>query len=259
MTEPDRTLIDAVRAALRDAADPHCAPQMQAYMKSALPFYGVPKPVRSACLRPVLRAHAPTDRARWEATVRALYDEATYREERYAALDLLGIRAGRAWHDPRLVPVLEHLVVAGAWWDLVDEVAGHHLAPTHRAYPEDLAPVIRAWAIDDDVWIRRAAVLSQLGSRATTDRALLADVVDANAVRPEFWLRKAIGWALRDFSGTDPDWVRRFVDARPQLSGLSRREALRRIERALGATSATQPHPRDAGREARVASDITGE
>jgi 3-methyladenine DNA glycosylase AlkD len=174
-----------------------------------------------------------------------LYDEASYREERYAALDLLAVRAGRPWQDPDLVPLLEHLVRAGAWWDLVDEVAGHHVAPVHRAYPRELAPVVLRWAIDGDMWLRRAAVLSQLGSKGSTDRELLAEVIEVNAERPEFWLRKAIGWALRDLSPHDPTWVAAFVTTHPELSTLSRHEALRRIS--------------DAGRESRGSRGAPGD
>jgi 3-methyladenine DNA glycosylase AlkD len=248
MPAPDRSLVLAVRAALREVADPTRAPAMQAYMKSALPFYGVAKPVRVRRLRPVLTAHPPTDRASWEATVRVLYDEASHREERYAALDLLAIRAGRPWHDPDLIPLLEHLVRAGAWWDLVDEVAGHHVAPVHRAHPVELATVVRGWSVDHDIWLRRAAVLSQLGSKDATDRNLLGDVIVANAERPEFWLRKAIGWALRDLSPHDPVWVTSFVATHPELSTLSRHEALRRLPGALPGPPGRRGAPGDGSR-----------
>jgi len=220
-----------VRAALAAVADPQRAVAMQAYMKSALPFRGAAKPVQVAALAPVLAAHPVTDRGTWEATVRALYDEAAFREERYAALALLGVRAARAWLDLDLVPLLEHLVVTGAWWDLVDDVAGHQVAPLHRAQPEGMAPVLRAWARADDLWLRRAAVLGQLGSGLGTDRALLSDVIEANAGSGEFFHRKAIGWALRDLAGKDPDWVRDFVDTHPDLAPLSRREALKHLGR----------------------------
>ncbi len=222
----DRALVEAVRHALAEAADPSRSAAMAAYMKSALPFLGVAKPARVAALRPVWAAHPVSDRAGWAATVRALYDEARYREERYAALALLDVRAARPWRDPALVPLLEHLVVTGAWWDLVDEVAGRHVAPLHRAHPAELAPVIRRWAVADDLWLRRTAVLSQLGSKGVTDRDLLADVIDANAASREFFLRKAIGWALRDLAHHDPAWVRGYLaDAGDRLSPLSRREA----------------------------------
>ena len=229
MTAPDRDLVAAVRAALADVADPQRAVAMQAYMKSQMPFRGAPKPVQVAALRPVLAAHPVTDRAIWEATVRALYDGAEYREERYAALALLAVRAAKGWYDPDLVPLLEHLVVTGGWWDLVDDVAGHQVAPIHRAFPDAMATVVRRWSVDDDMWLRRTAILSQLGSGLRTDRVLLTDVIEANAASTEFFHRKAIGWALRDLAWKDPEWVDAFVAAHPGLSGLSRREALKNL------------------------------
>jgi 3-methyladenine DNA glycosylase AlkD len=231
VTEPDRNLVDDVRAALAAVADPVRATAMQAYMKSAMPFRGAPKPVQVAALRPALAAHPVTDRATWEATVRELYDGAAYREERYAALAVLGARAARPWLDLDLVPLLEHLVVTGAWWDLVDDVAGHQVAPLHRAHPDQMAPVVRRWAHHEDLWLRRTAILSQLGSGVATDRVLLTDVIEANAASREFFHRKAIGWALRDLAWKDPDWVLAFVESHPDLSALSTREALKNLTR----------------------------
>jgi len=229
VSQPDHELVTAVRAALADAADPARAPEMQAYMKSTLPFRGVPKPVRVRVLRPVLAAHPVTDRGVWEATIRRLFDDAAFREERYAALALLEVRAARAWHDPDLVPLLEHLVVTGAWWDLVDDLAGHQVAPLLAAHPDVMTPVVRAWAVDEDLWLRRTAILSQLGCGLRTDRDLLTEVIEATIASPEFFHRKAIGWALRDLAWKDPEWVRTFVDTHPDLSPLSRREALKHL------------------------------
>ena len=228
MAPPDRSLVDSIRSALRGAAEPERAEDMRAYMKSEMPFLGVAKPARTAALRPLLKT-LDLDRPTWEATVRALYDEAAYREERYAALALLAARVGRPWHDPDLVPLLEHLVVTGAWWDLVDETAGRHVAPTHRAHPEAMAAVLRDWSVHDDLWLRRTAILGQLGSGLATDRDLLVDVIAPNLERPEFWLRKAIGWALRELAHRDPEWVRAYVDATSTLSPLSRREATKHL------------------------------
>ena len=104
------------------------------------------------------------------------------------------------------------------------------MAPLHRTLPEALAPVIRRWARSDDLWLRRTSVLSQLGSGLATDRALLVDVVSANASAPEFWLRKAIGWALRDLAHRDPEWVVAYLVAHgDELSPLSRREASKNL------------------------------
>jgi 3-methyladenine DNA glycosylase AlkD len=227
VTAPDRALVDAVRAALAESADPSRATAMQAYMKSALPFYGAARPARDAALKPLLAAHPPADRATWEATVRALYDEAGYREERYAALALL--QREKRWRDPGLVPLVEHLVVAGAWWDLVDEIAGRTVSPLLRAHREAMTPVVLRWSASDDLWLRRTSVLSQLG-KGEVDRALLTDVVLAAAPSKEFFLRKAIGWALRDLAHRDPDWVRGFLaEHGGRLSPLSVREACKHL------------------------------
>jgi 3-methyladenine DNA glycosylase AlkD len=228
VTAADRDLIAAVRSALGAAADPERAPAMQAYMKSDLPFLGVAKPARVDALRPVWAAHPLAGRAVWEATIRELYDDAGFREERYAALALLD--RGRRWHDPALVPLIEHLVIEGAWWDLVDEVASRTVSPLRRAFPAEMDAVVRAWSASDDLWLRRTSVLSQLNARGDVDRDLLADMCLAAAPSTEFFLRKAVGWALRDLAHRDPVWVRAFVaEHEEELSPLSRREALKNL------------------------------
>ena len=121
-------------------------------------------------------------------------------------------------------------MVTGAWWDHVDEVASHLVGGVLAGHRVEVTPVMRAWAVDDDLWVRRTAVLCQLNHKADTDTDLLHDVIEANLDDRSFWLRKAIGWALREYSRTDPDWVRAEVDQLgDRLSGLSRREATRHL------------------------------
>jgi 3-methyladenine DNA glycosylase AlkD len=188
----------------------------------------VQTPQRRAAIRPVAARWQPRSFAEWEQGVRAVFDSAQHREERYAALDLALVRRFADYRDARAMPLLRRLAVAGAWWDLVDGAA-----PIARdalaADPADVAPLLRRWARDDDLWVRRVAVISQLGRKTDTDRTLLADVLEPNLARPEFFLRKAVGWALRDLSAHDPEWVRSYVAQHPEMSALSRREALRKI------------------------------
>src|SRR5690606_61619 len=120
---------------------------MQAYMKSAMPFRGVQKPARMAALRPVLRAHVLPDRDAWEATIRAVWDGAAFREERYAAIDLARHRPYTAFAtDLRSLGLFDHLIVTGAWWDYVDDVAIRLVGPTLLAHHAAVAPIMLRWA-----------------------------------------------------------------------------------------------------------------
>ncbi|WP_131105682.1 DNA alkylation repair protein [Ornithinimicrobium sufpigmenti] len=230
----DVALVDAVRSALTEAADPDRAAGQQAYMKSAMPFHGITTPDLRRILVPVLRQHAPDDRLVWEATVRELWDGATHREQRYAALALAQHRSARAWQDPSVLTLHRHLVVTGAWWDLVDQIATRLVGPVLLRHRRSVTPVIEAWAGADDLWLRRTAILSQLGHREETDTALLERCIAANLTDSDFgdrfFVRKAIGWALRQHARTDPAWVvnllERYAD---RLSPLSRREALKHL------------------------------
>jgi len=220
-------LLAAVRQGLAEVADAAKAPGMQRYMKSEMPFLGVAKPERAELARSVFSRHPLTSRDEWVRAVLALWRDATYREERYLALDLTGRYP--EWQDATLLPLYDELVVTGAWWDFVDELAARRVGPLLRAHPEEVTPVVRAWSTDPDRWRRRVSVICQLGSKAATDLDLLGDAIEANAADPDFFLRKGIGWALRQHSRVDPGWVRAFVDSHPELSALSRREALKHL------------------------------
>lgn len=199
-------------------------------MKSAMPFRGVTLPDVRRIAKAALREHPIADQAELVGTVNDLWDAAEFREERYAALTVLQVPRHRQWRDVPLLPLYEHLIVTGRWWDLVDDVSTHALGELLRAHPTDVAPTIRVWASDDDLWRRRAALVCQVGAKSDTDRQLLADVIEAAAPERDFFVRKGIGWALRDYARTDPRWVQDFVDShRDLLSPLSVREATKHL------------------------------
>ncbi|KRF34276.1 DNA alkylation repair protein [Nocardioides sp. Soil805] len=241
----DPALVAAVRRALSLVGDPERARQQQAYMKSSLPYRGLSAPELRALLRPLLAEHRLHDPGTWRDTALELWDGASHREEWYAAIALLRHHHYRRWTDPDLVPLLLHLVRTGAWWDVVDEVASHLVGDVLRGHRVAVTPVVRAWGSDrDSMWVRRTAILAQLRHRDATDTTLLADVLDANlegtTYGSEFFVRKAIGWALREHSRTDADWVRAYVAAHAErLAPLSRREALRLVGQT--GTSSTAP------------------
>ncbi|TQM37170.1 DNA alkylation repair protein [Pseudonocardia cypriaca] len=222
-------IVERLRADLAANANPAAAVEMQRYMKSAMPLRGVAKPAREQLLEAAVTAHPLAGPAELDTVVRELWDGAEFREERYLALSLAGHRRHVPWLDPSWVPLLRHWIVTGAWWDFTDEIASRRIGPLLRVHPAALPPVIRGWITDPDRWLRRTSVICQLQARDATDTALLTEAIEANLADPDFFLRKGIGWALRQHARVEPDWVRRFVDEHPDLSPLSRREALRRL------------------------------
>lgn len=223
-------LIRALRRALRAAADPAKAPAMQAYMKSEMPYLGVQAvPLRQA-VKPVLAARRLDSFEEWRDTLLELWRDARYREERYAAIELAGHPAYRSFQTMDALPLYEEMIVSGAWWDLVDSLASHQIGGLLRSYPTKMKPALRAWASCADVWKRRAAILAQLGFKRDTDLDFLFACIRPSLRRPEFFLRKAIGWALREHAKTDARAVIEYVQRHEaRLSPLTRREALRHV------------------------------
>jgi len=226
----DWALVAAVRDGLAQVADPAKAPGMQAYMKSALPYRGVAAPEQQRLFRAVFADHPLSGRGDWTDTALELWRAAVYREERYAAIALTGHRLYRPFQTPDVLPLYEEMVVDGAWWDYVDAVAIHRIEPLVAAYPQVLGPVMRRWSTDADRWRRRTAITCQVGAKGAADLDLLYAVIEPNLGDPDFFIRKGIGWALRQYAWSDPDEVERYVGTQgSRLSGLSRREALKNI------------------------------
>jgi 3-methyladenine DNA glycosylase AlkD len=199
-------------------------------MKSTMPYHGVSMPV----LREVVRAVFPRFRLssfdEWRATILSLWDEARFREERYVALALLGDRPYQAFRTMTVLPLYEYLIVSGAWWDLVDDVATHRVGDLFMRNPESMRPILLGWSVAEDHWLRRTSIICQVGAKRLTDEELLFACIEPSLGERDFFLRKAIGWALREYSKTAPDRVRRYVVAtETRLSPLSRREAVRRL------------------------------
>jgi 3-methyladenine DNA glycosylase AlkD len=236
----DQALVAALRDALAAQARPERAAAMQSYMKSALPFWGIDAPTRRQAVAAVAALHPLANAQVLRDTVLALWRGASHREERYAALDLLRLPRLRKLVDLQLLPALQEMIESGAWWDHNDEISGLALPLLLQAHPVELKPVLRQWACSDSLWLRRAAILSQRSVKRGFDAVLLYDCIlpsigDSPLAR-EFFIRKGIGWALRERSYTAPDEVQAFCNEyRAQLSPLTRREALRVISRRAAA------------------------
>jgi 3-methyladenine DNA glycosylase AlkD len=237
-------LLDALRARFAAHADAANAPAMQAYMKSRLPFRGIAAPLRRALTAEAVRAHPLPDTATLALAMRALWRGAKYREERYAAMELARTGAHARLFDASLLPVYEEMIVDGAWWDYCDDISGTALARLLREQPETMKPLLRRWARGDELWLRRAAMLCQRRMKTGFDAVLLYDCIlpsiGSGRFANEFFIRKGIGWALRERSYEAPDEVRAFLrEYDAQLSPLTKREAMKAIERR--ARSGAQP------------------
>jgi 3-methyladenine DNA glycosylase AlkD len=227
-TATGKPLVSRVREALGAVAEPASAPAMQAYMKSAMPYLGVSTVPRRAALKPIFaELHWPNISA-WQAEVLALWRGATHREERYAAIELTAVKAAREFQRIDALPMYEEMIVSGAWWDYVDEIAGQRLWKLLQNDRVAMERTMRAWSTDTDMWKRRSSIICQLPAKRETDLDLLYACIEPSLGSAEFFLRKAIGWALRQYAWTDPDEVARYVAANEdRLSGLSKREALK--------------------------------
>ncbi len=216
-----------VTTALEAAGDPQRAGPMAAYMKTDMPFFGVQKADRVPIVREMKQRFAAASRADYERAVSALW-RLPHREEKYLALAMA--RADRAFVVPASLPLYERMIREGAWWDLVNEIAVHLVGRVLADHPGDTWPVIDRFIADPHLWIRRTAIICQLQQRERTDEARLFRYCLACASERDFFIRKAIGWALRQYARTRPDRVRAFLADHPDtFAPLTIREATKHL------------------------------
>lgn len=198
---------------------------MSAYMKSHGEFLGVPAPARRAAAEPVLATMKGGDEAELLEVAESWWAQPE-RELRYCAADLL--RANVRSLTPAALDRLRRLVAEGAWWDVADPLAPV-VGGIVRRHPEASAEMDE-WAADENLWVARVALLHQLGWKDNADPSWLFAFCQQLAGRDDFFIRKAIGWALRDLARSYPDEVRAFVGEQgDRLSPLSIREATKHL------------------------------
>jgi len=221
--------VRATTAALVPIADSELRPWMRGYMKEQFEFLGVKTPVRRAALSELIGRQKGADAAGLLRCARALWD-LPEREYQYAAVDLLAQHSSKL--TPKRMPALFELVRKKSWWDTVDSLAGvigRVVRSTRPSDPEIQCLMDKALE-SSDLWVRRVAILHQLGWRGETDSKRLFTYALTCAPEKEFFIRKAIGWALRDYARHAPAEVRAFLRAhRTQLSPLTLREAGKHI------------------------------
>jgi 3-methyladenine DNA glycosylase AlkD len=202
---------------------------MQAYMKSTMPYYGVPAPALRQIIRKLSAESEFKTAADWQRSVLSLWREARFREERYVAIELCRLRSVGVFQTPDVLPLYEEMIVNGAWWDYVDTIAANCVGIILKRFPKPIGREMRQWSRSPDMWKRRTSILCQLKFKQHTDLDLLYSCIEPSIESREFFLRKAIGWALRQYAWTDSQEIRRYVREHDRLSPLSKREALKNL------------------------------
>lgn len=209
----------------RRAAKPANAAAMQRYMKDIAPFLGLKTPLRRALLKAHIDTYGLPPVAELPGICRSAFAQQE-REWHYCAVDLLMHMAKKL--GPEHLPLIEELITTKSWWDTVDMLATNVVGVILKRHPSEIAAWNKRWIESPDLWLNRTAILFQLKWKDDTDQDLLFANIRRHAAHPDFFLRKAIGWALRSYADTDATAVSTFAERIP-LSALSRREALRKL------------------------------
>ena len=224
-------LLAAVAASFRAAADADRAAAQRAYMRDQFPYLGITTPEQRRLAKAVLKGSALRGAA--QPTTADCVTLAVHcwklpeREFRYFAVDYLVTNVKRC--DSSLLPTVRTLITTDSWWDTIDPLATRVVGPLVAADP-GLVATMDAWVRDENLWIVRTAILHQLHYKVATDEQRLFEYCALQAGHPDFFIRKAIGWALREYAYTAPDAVRAFLDReRDKLSPLSVREAAKHL------------------------------
>lgn len=211
----------------QQAANPADAVFMKKYMLGQFEFFGIRSQQRKEIYRAFIKSYGLCEPGELPGLIKELWN-LPQREYQYFGIELsekLLKKAGIA-----LFPLIEFMIVNKSWWDTVDWIASHHAGSFFKAYPEFIQEKTTAWMNSGNIWLQRTCLLFQLKYKDKTNEDLLFDFIQQLKESKEFFIRKAIGWALREYSKTAPETVRAFVE-KTHLSGLSRREALKWMKR----------------------------
>jgi 3-methyladenine DNA glycosylase AlkD len=219
--------LEQIRSSLASQADPEKAEAMASYMRDQFPFYGL----RAAERRKALRKHmCQGDRPEYEKlelTVKKLW-QLPEREYQYFAQELILKYENEYTED--IINLFEYMIINKSWWDTVDHIAKKLVGEYFKIFPRKRDEQIEIWLATDNIWLQRTALLFQLGYKEETDAQLLFDLIEELKEIDEFFIQKAIGWSLREYSKTEPLAVVKFANTH-QLSSLAEREALKVVRK----------------------------
>jgi 3-methyladenine DNA glycosylase AlkD len=216
-----------LKALFEQHANPAQAGPMKKYMRDQFEYLGIKTPQSVALQKEFYSKFGLPDIADLDSILRDLWS-LPQREFQYVGVGLLGRCEGQL--PARFIRTVEYLIVTKSWWDTVDSLAGGTVGVHFLRFPAVREKYLPKWRASQNFWLRRTTILFQLGYKQNTDFELLCDIICENLGSKEFFINKAIGWALRQYARTDPKAVKRFVNATKGLSPLSRREAMKHLE-----------------------------
>lgn len=205
-------------------ADVENAKGAKAYLLNQFEFFGIKTPLRRKICKAFYATHPIKDHAMLTALVKASFAE-PQRELHYFAIELLGYHK-KLWCKQN-IPLIEWMITHNSWWDSVDSTNSFVISKYFLEFPEAIEPTTLKWNHSKNKWLQRMSLLFQLLYKDKTDTALLSQYIEHTQLEEDFFIRKAIGWALRAYAYTDPIWVKHFVKTHPSLSSLSKKEALK--------------------------------
>ena len=213
---------------MKSHGDPEKARGAKAYMRDQFEFFGIPMPVRRKVSKEYLKKGLPPYEE-LNVIMEGLFN-APQRELHYFGIELL--EAMKKQWQPDIIVLMEKMILTKSWWDSVDYMASVWTGPYFKKNPDAIIPVTGKWNKSDNIWLQRSSLLFQLKYKADTNTKLMAEYMVHLSGSKEFFIQKAIGWCLREFSKTDPAWVKKFVAAHT-LAPLSKREALKIVNSEL--------------------------
>ena len=223
----EKELVKVISAGILANENSTRAQEMSAYMRNQFTFLGVPAPMRRRVVKAALKEYSPPTENDFVALARSLHQHKE-REFQLAAVDIL-VHYRKLVTPSFLNEPAQFFITQKSWWDSVDAL-NPLIRDLVQAQPICVS-VMREWINSDNIWIARSSLTHQLTMKSKTDTQRLAELCSIRAGDREFFIAKAVGWALRDYSHTDPDWVREYVGSHPELSALARREAMKAISR----------------------------
>jgi len=208
-------------------ADPSQAAPMKKYMRDQFEYLGIKTPQNKTLMKEFISKHGLPPIDELDSIFRDLWS-LPEREFQYVGLGLMGKSEKKL--PAKFIKTIEYLIVTKSWWDTVDAIASHTVGTHFRRFPDVREKYLAKWRASKNIWLRRSAILYQSNYKKETDFDLLGDIICENLDSKEFFINKAIGWALRQYAYTDAKAVKKFVKTTRELHPLSKREAMKHIE-----------------------------